>query len=247
MENNVYDEYVTTHFKSRHNMDDLKKEYNKVFLLWKYNYSRYLPSDKKSKILEIGCGLGHHLYAIEKLGYQNIFGIDISRECIDVCQKNGFNAILEDSLNYLARTKEKFSIIFLFNVFEHFKKEDGLKLLKLINARLIHGGVCIIKTENAGNPFNLHLRYTDITHEIMYTEDSISQILKLGNFSKVNVFPAFNFAINDITFLGKIKRKLGVLSCNIMWRGFTCIYISQGIRSPKILSDNLLAIGVKDE
>src|SRR5881397_1294588 len=49
----------------------------------------WLPADRQSRILDIGCGEGALLSFLEECGYRNIDGFDISPENIDICHKAG--------------------------------------------------------------------------------------------------------------------------------------------------------------
>lgn len=76
----IYDKYITTHFGTIHEKE--AGEFETYYKYFKKNYLKHLPESKESKILDIGCGMGHFLYFLEKEGYKNYLGIDISKENI---------------------------------------------------------------------------------------------------------------------------------------------------------------------
>jgi len=39
-----------------------------------------LPQDKEAKIIDLGCGYGTFLNALSKLGYKNLYGVEIGKE-----------------------------------------------------------------------------------------------------------------------------------------------------------------------
>ena len=64
----------------------------------------------------------------------------------------------------------------MFDVFEHFTKEDGLNLLLTLKKRLGDDGKIVLKMPNAGSPFGLQFQFGDLTHLTGYTTDSIRQM-----------------------------------------------------------------------
>lgn len=75
---------------------------------------KFLLSRKKEiKILEIGCGSGIQLQALNNFGIkkENIFSCDINKEAVKRCKKLGFNSIHSDLFKEI---KGKFDII-IFN------------------------------------------------------------------------------------------------------------------------------------
>ena len=59
--------------------------------------------NKKSKILEIGCSGGPLLKFLNKHGFNNTFGIDISKDAILYCKKKGLENVF-----FMDGTKTKF-------------------------------------------------------------------------------------------------------------------------------------------
>jgi len=123
--------------------------------------------------------MGHFLYFLNKMGYSNFIGIDISPQQVAFVRKYiTNNVILADGFDFLKeaiRRREHFDIIVLNDVIEHIPKVKILELLKLILNTLKPGGKVFIKTGNMWNPFNLGIRYIDFTHETGFTEDSLYQ------------------------------------------------------------------------
>ena len=70
----------------RCNLTKLKESYELVYFWFKEHIANLLPKNKDAKILVIGCGLGHEVYALNKLGYSNVNGIDISEPQIRIAK-----------------------------------------------------------------------------------------------------------------------------------------------------------------
>lgn len=68
-------------------------------------------SQKNIKILEIGCGSGFQLQNLKEKGFENIQGVDINKNAVNYCKKQGFDCI---ESNLFSRVKNKFDII-IFN------------------------------------------------------------------------------------------------------------------------------------
>ena len=62
-------------------------------------FSRLLLTDKKSKILEIGCGAGQLLYYFKSNGYTNIEGVDIGEHQIRLVKDMGIDACVIFSIS----------------------------------------------------------------------------------------------------------------------------------------------------
>lgn len=65
-----------------------------------------LKPNKEARILEIGCSGGLLLKSLEKNGFDNVYGIDISESAIIRCKENGVkNASLDSDKRELMRKR----------------------------------------------------------------------------------------------------------------------------------------------
>ena len=157
---------------------------------WKKVFGKFLPDDRNIWILDAGCGTGKLLWWLQDMGYIHAEGIDIDSEQIAVAQKLGIvNVRRADLREYLGYKKEKYDIIFLRDILEHFKKEYLLEILTLCKNSLKDAGKVIIQTPNAESPFFGRVRYGDLTHEIAFSQSSLSQLLLLSGFKSIHFFP----------------------------------------------------------
>ncbi len=195
----LYSKYVSTQTSrlyGKQNFDSIKKQ----FPAWQSYFGKFLPQNKNVKILDIGCGNGGFVYWLQRLGYQNAEGIDISKEQIEVAQKLGIKNIRQEDikkfLNFgtsdVLGTSEvqsiKYDIIFCRDVLEHFNKEEILDILEKIYKILNNNGVLVIQAPNAESSFSGKIRYGDFTHEISFTETSIRQILLATGFREITIY-----------------------------------------------------------
>jgi 2-polyprenyl-3-methyl-5-hydroxy-6-metoxy-1,4-benzoquinol methylase len=160
------------------------------FPVWKKYYTRFLPLDKSARIIEIGCGNGGFLYCLKKFGYENSYGIDISPEQIRIAKKLGMlNVECADVIDFLQDKKGIYDVIVIRDVIEHFTKNEILEMLRLMFSSLKQGGIVIIQTPNGESPFGSRFRYWDFTHEMSFTRMSLSHILRLTGFGRINFYP----------------------------------------------------------
>jgi len=96
-----YESFITTHWNYTHSLS--KEEFQLYAKVSKKRFKNILPIDKASRIIDVACGSGHFLYFLQKQGYVNTQGIDLSLEQIENAKKVGVK-------NY---KKQIFSNIFL--------------------------------------------------------------------------------------------------------------------------------------
>jgi len=184
----LFDEYFSSIFGPSNIFS--KKEYENACLHFERNHGEFIPSRNDVKILDIGCGTGHFLYYLEKKGYKNFWGIDISIQQINFCRRNvSKRAEQADAFEFLQNKKNTYDVVVANDLLEHIPKEKMLKFLKLVKEALKKDGIFLLKTPNMGNPFSIFSRYRDFTHEVGFTDKSLYQVLFLAGFRKIRVFP----------------------------------------------------------
>jgi 2-polyprenyl-3-methyl-5-hydroxy-6-metoxy-1,4-benzoquinol methylase len=180
----LYGHYVSTHFASLRNISI--EAFERQRLAFKGYFGSFLPTDKNSTILDIGCGYGSFLYFLQKEGYRAARGVDISPEQVEAARRLGLaNVYCGDIVEFLQKHLEEFDCITAFDVIEHFPKEEILPLLDTISRALKLGGTLILLTPNAEGPFFGAIRYGDFTHSLAFTKASIAQILAATAFIDV--------------------------------------------------------------
>jgi 2-polyprenyl-3-methyl-5-hydroxy-6-metoxy-1,4-benzoquinol methylase len=198
----IYDKYLSSRF-------GLVNEYSKQALeSWYRMYDRIygdvLPIDKNVRILDVGCGIGDFLYYLEKKGYNNFIGIDISEEQIKFCKENITENVECCDVFYFLEKNSNFDVIVMNDVLEHFKKKEILDLLELTYKKLNKHGILVIKVPNAANPFNIGNFYNDFTHETQFTKESLLQVLLVAGFSKIKIFDQKSNMSTVKSFIGTI-------------------------------------------
>ena len=111
----------------------------------------------------------------------------------------------------LADVKETFDAVIMFEVIEHVSLEEGLALLKRLNAIVKPGGLIILSTPNIFNP-SRYMR--DATHKTFYGYDELCGLLNLAGFGIREVTRSFNDALHryilKVYLLGYLFRTLSI-------------------------------------
>ena len=81
-------------------------------------------SDRNSKILEIGCSGGPLIRALNKLGYNDVHGIDISEPAIDLCKLREISntSVMDGSRPDFG--DGQFDVVIASDVLEHIEDEE---------------------------------------------------------------------------------------------------------------------------
>jgi 2-polyprenyl-3-methyl-5-hydroxy-6-metoxy-1,4-benzoquinol methylase len=150
-----------------------------------------LPESRQSSCLDIGCGFGHLPRFLLEQGFRRVGGIEIDAR-LHAEAKAYVGDRMEflefgDAIPFLDRQNDSFDFITLFDVIEHFTLDDGVALSRGILKSLRLGGRVVMRTPNMANIFGSYSRHMDLTHQIGFTEQSLSQMLRLAGFSEVGV------------------------------------------------------------
>ena len=86
----IYEKYCSVgYFEiNKRSFEKTVNEYNLI-------YGPFLPLNKNSKILDIGCGMGQFLSLLKNKGYKNFQGIDLSQGQVEpssmiICSQLGY-------------------------------------------------------------------------------------------------------------------------------------------------------------
>ncbi|MCB9245841.1 MAG: class I SAM-dependent methyltransferase [Flavobacteriales bacterium] len=164
----------------------------------------FLPRDKQSKILDLGCGNGALIVALQAEGYAETFGIDLSEEQLEMARKNGAVQVrCADGLEFLRDHKEAFDVICAIDLLEHQTKDEAVQLLDLIRASLRPGGLCLVRVPNVDAPYGTLFAYGDLTHEMVLNKDSAAQLFRACGFQP-DVLPS---SVRTESFLKELIRQ----------------------------------------
>jgi len=176
------------------NSSDINRQMDKKF-------GKYMKPDVK--VLEIGTWLWNFAHYCIYKHIQNYVGIEVDGWVAEKLWKqfDTYTIHCIDALDYFNQTEEKFDMIFMSHVFEHFPIDDWIILAKLIAQHLTPHGVWINVMPNAGNISGCLARYNDITHKTLYTSNSFNQVLMEAWYNKSQIE---HFNVWPRSFLKKI-------------------------------------------
>lgn len=233
--------YVTSNLGAVPNrIKEIEKDYLVHEKYFKKNYLKYMPINKKAKILDLGSGMGHFLNFAVKAGYTNVVGCDSSKECVDFCKN--FNVVYDDIFNFLRDKKDYYDLIVFNDVIEHLYKDEIFEIMDLIYMALKPGGGILIKTPNMTNPWvSTAGRYICLDHEIGFTEHSMRQVMKICNFVNVKIVGTNIYVSHNlINYIAWLFAKVG----EGLWYILSYLY---GRNTLKIFTKDILAIGYKEK
>jgi 2-polyprenyl-3-methyl-5-hydroxy-6-metoxy-1,4-benzoquinol methylase len=144
-----------------------------------------LPADRNSRILDLGCGVGHLLYLLRECGFGDIFGVDICAGAVERARQMSLPVQQGDIFEFLETATQSFDCVIGVDVIEHLTLQQALALLGLIRSRLNPGGTVIFQTINGGSPWCQSFFASDLTHETLFTPYSLKSLLELSGFSDV--------------------------------------------------------------
>lgn len=234
---NIFDSYFESFFKDMNNLT--QKGFEKSAKFYYSFYKEFLPEDKNAKILDIGCGLGQFLYFLEKQGYKNYYGIDVSEQQIKFCQDKVTKKVeTTDIFGFLKGKKEQFDLVVANDVLEHIPKGKLFEILELVHQSLKPEAKFFAKVPNMSNPFGLMDRYSDFTHEIGFTEFSLREVLVMSGFKIIKIKGAAYPLISLKSVAAKILELPFYIFLRMMFR-------IQGHIAPKIMDKDIISITKK--
>jgi len=211
----LYSKYATQHVLPRKGTATVE-EFQSRNGLYSAHFNRFLPHDRQARILDVGCGNGSLVWWLQRKGFANAEGIDLSPEQIDIAKALGVaNVQRADAITHLARNTRSYSTIVARDLLEHLKKEEILDLLDLCREALMPGGTLVVQVPNASTPLASHYRYADFTHEVSFTMSSLRQVFLATGFSDPKFYPY------DIPRRNRLKRwclwKIAELTFKLMF------------------------------
>jgi SAM-dependent methyltransferase len=150
--------------------------------------SPHLNGSESKPAIDIGCGMGFAMLALQQMGYVDVRGIDLDSGQIAVAKAHGLHAEqVSDAAAYLQEHPATFGTILLLDVLEHVPVAEQVSLLRAIHSALIPGGRLIVQVPNANAILASRWRYNDYTHHSSFTEHSLRFVLLNAGFTGVEI------------------------------------------------------------
>lgn len=200
------------------------------------------PPDRSITILDLGCGFGGFLGVCRQEGYQQLRGIDISFENVSMAHQLGLNMVEQgELLDTLTQIKtESYDIVLFLDVIEHFEQKDIVTILQQTFRILKKGGQGIIHVPNSEGIFGSRIRYADFTHEMAFTQNSLSQLFRFCGFEQFRFFEDKPIVHGTVSLIRNIIWRIGTFPFRILHAAETGNYAV-------ILSQNMLCSAKKGQ
>ncbi len=228
-----FDQYLSSGFADVNAGDESRRHMAEMF---EHNYSRFLPKNKKAKILDFGCGVGQCSEWLVAKGYKNVTAVDTSKEAIEYVKQRGVDGVqVKNTLDWLDKNKRQYDLIVTNDVIEHLDKDQIIPIVTGWHKALKKGGTLIVKTNNVSAITGARMRYWDHTHTTSFTEFSLLQVLSYAGCNNIELKP-FSFPLNKITRM--IRRFLQAI-VHIIWK---LIFWLEYTIVPKIVHEYFFAV-----
>ncbi|MFN0063064.1 MAG: class I SAM-dependent methyltransferase [Myxococcaceae bacterium] len=202
----------------------------------------WLPEDRNTPVLELGCGPGRVLRWLQSLGFKNLTGVDRSPEQVAQARQlcPGANIIEGDLTSFLAKSHQKYGLIVALDVLEHFRKDELLPLMAGVVQALSPNGRLIAQTPNAESPWGTMHRYHDLTHEVCFDPHSLQHLFALsglGGFEARECGPVPHGLLSATRFVLWRLIHMGLLAWNLIETGsggsgvYTRVFVASARRS----------------
>ncbi|MEW6544182.1 MAG: class I SAM-dependent methyltransferase [Nitrospirota bacterium] len=181
-----FDRYSETFFEELHRGVD--------FDLTAKGYEEYyydcLPEDREAPVLDVGCGAGHFLKFLETKGYRRAEGLDLSPQQVEEARRHVACPVhVGEAAKFLAERPGHYAAITINDVLEHVPKDRAVPFLATLRNGLRPGGVLVVNVPSAAGLTTAYVRYNDFTHELVFTELSLQQVLLMAGFRSVRFVP----------------------------------------------------------
>jgi 2-polyprenyl-3-methyl-5-hydroxy-6-metoxy-1,4-benzoquinol methylase len=236
-----YTKYFETQAGRRLDADDLKKVFAAEVTAFGKEILPHIRKEKTAKILDIGCGYGQLVKALQLAGWPQTEGIDLSPDMVSQAETFGVKGVQQaDLLTFLEAHKNTYDVITGMDIIEHFGKDELTELLMKVNAALKPDGVAVFRTPNTDAAFFTIYSYGDFTHENYMNGSSALQVMYNTGYKEAYVFAS------RIEVPGMFKELLR----KALWKLTTLRYklelFASGRSSKNIIfTPNMLVIGVK--
>lgn len=197
--------YINSRFTYKNLTNNLRFSYGQI-LREAIKYSK-----DRNSFLEIGCGNGFMLDEALKIGFQKVAGIEPSRDAISRAAKTIQPMIKQDVLRPGIYRKNSFDVIAVFQVFDHIP--DPNNFLKICLGLLRRGGVLVLMNHDvesfSASVLGERSPIIDIEHTYLYSQKTISKILKKNGYSVSAIYNPFTiFSLRYFLRLLPLQKKL---------------------------------------
>ncbi|SRR6266567_2268279 len=229
-------------FQQRTQMEEIQRDLELRAPYLRRLVKQCFPADRESNIVDLGCGCGALVLFLQQTGYRNVLGVETSPSQVEFARQLGISSIVSGDLVPFLRNSaaEVFDVVVVFDVIEHFCKNEVLEIMDQVYRVLRPGGRLIVHVPNAEGIFGSRIFWSDFTHEMAFTREGLRQLSCASGFTSVEFS-------EDLPVVHGIKS----LIRRIVWAGlrsiFRLAYMAETGDSGAglVLTQNLLAVAMK--
>lgn len=149
--------------------------------------------DRSAKILDVGAGLGTKTQFLLDIGFTNIIGVEKNPKLVAKTQELGRPLYTLEEFNALGT--QKFELILMSHIIEHFEHEPLKAFLEHYLGYLEEGGYLLILT-----PVQQDFFYDDFDHVRPYGPRGITQVFG-DDTAQVQFYSSFQLVLEDIYYV----------------------------------------------
>lgn len=151
---------------------------------------RFLPKDFTARILDLGCGHGEFIKALNTAGYINVQGLELDNDACEHCLSRGLNVRVGNILETDLTEFGKFDLITMSHVLEHLPKDNMVAVLSAARSLLKPGGTLYLAVPNAQSNTGAYWAFEDFTHTFLFTAGSLYYVARMAGFNRVEFLDA---------------------------------------------------------
>jgi 2-polyprenyl-3-methyl-5-hydroxy-6-metoxy-1,4-benzoquinol methylase len=201
--------------------EDAEAGFTSFVAYYRANYLPVMPQHLSARILVISCGPGYLVKMLKDCGYSAVIGIDSDPAKVAIAQRHGLPCEVAHAFEFLERGTEVFDVIIPEQELNHLTLEETIEFLRACRRALRKDGRVVVYAMNGANPLvgSENLAH-NIDHFYNVTEYSLAQILQLGGFEKIRVFPLklYVFWKNPFNYVGLAVTTVLEWSMRIIYR-----------------------------
>lgn len=190
---------------------DPEKGFRSFTAYYRANYLAHLPENRDANILVVSCGPGYLVNMLRERGYRRVLGIDSDSAKVDIALRHQLPCETARAFGFLKARPGAYDVIIPEQELNHLTLQETVEFLRLCRDALRPGGRIIVYAMNGANPLvgSENLSH-NIDHFYNVTEYSLEQLLKLGGFARIRVFPLklYVFWKNPFNYVGLLATAL---------------------------------------
>jgi SAM-dependent methyltransferase len=219
---------------------DVEKGYRSFGAYYRTNFLPRLPRKRDCSVLVVSCGPGYLVDVLRKEGYAHVLGIDSDPAKVAHALAHSLPCRAEQAFPFIAKEQSTFDVIVAEQELNHLTVAETIAFLQLCRIALKPGGRLVVYAMNGANPLvgSENLAH-NIDHFYNVTEHSLKQLLMLGGFSDIEVFPLklYVFWRNPLNYLGLAVTSLLELLMRV-------VFLLYG-KNVRVLTKKIAAVAIR--